>query len=61
MFDAFMTSVVTPERPLYFHTDDRSLRRMFNNLTAIMGTQPTVMPFQVSTASLHEPTHSVLT
>ncbi|WIA23861.1 hypothetical protein OEZ85_013515 [Tetradesmus obliquus] len=34
LFDAYMSKIVTPSRPFYFHTDDARLRRMFVRLAA---------------------------
>jgi hypothetical protein len=48
VFDTFVRDVASAERPLYFHTDDRSLRKMFKYLEQFNGNvQPTVMPFTV--------------
>uniref|UniRef100_A0A383VS50 Uncharacterized protein n=1 Tax=Tetradesmus obliquus TaxID=3088 RepID=A0A383VS50_TETOB len=33
MFDAFITKIARPGRPMYLHTDDNRLRRLFVNLT----------------------------
>jgi hypothetical protein len=47
MFDAFAASVATPQRPLYFHTDDSSMRNLFTYLKKNgLGEHPTVFPFQ---------------
>jgi hypothetical protein len=47
MFDAFAASVATPQRPLYFHTDDASLRSMAIYLKKNgLPEQPTIFPFR---------------
>lgn len=46
VFDAFVSDVATAQRPLYFHTDDASLRSMFTYLknNGLAGEQPTIFP-----------------
>lgn len=48
VFEVFTSSVATPDRPLYFHTDAGALRRMFAYLNEELGYQPTMMPWRVS-------------
>lgn len=47
VFNAFVAEVATAQRPLYFHTDDSSLRRMFTYLkNNRLAEQPTIFPFR---------------
>jgi hypothetical protein len=50
VFDIFINEVASPERPLYFHTDDGSLRRMFQFLKGKLqrrnGAKPSVFPWR---------------
>lgn len=50
VFNAFANNFASSSRPIYFHTDDASLRRMFIYLNEDEGVnpKPTVMPFSVS-------------
>lgn len=56
VFNVFVTHVATPDRPLYFHTDDASLRRMFTYLNTLeegsINPQPSIFPYQVGVTVL---------
>ena len=47
VFDLFTSRIATPDRPLYFHSDDASLRRMFLYLKDKLGRMPSTMPWRV--------------
>jgi hypothetical protein len=59
LFDTFTDFMASPDRPLYFHTDDASLRRMMTYLgpiatssTGKLPAKPTIMPWKVRWAVL---------
>lgn len=54
VFDVFTTHIATPDRPLYFHTDETSLRGLFIYLQDKLGKKPTILPWRVRHAC-HEP------
>lgn len=47
VFQAFVTNVASASRPLYFHTDDGSLRKMFVYLKDKLPRMPSALPFKV--------------
>jgi len=53
VFDVFTNHIATPDRPLYFHTDETSLRGLFIYLQDKLGKKPTILPWRVR--SCHEP------
>lgn len=48
VFDLFTDEVASEERPLYFHTDDGSLRRLFRSLAGKLSTgrKPSIFPWK---------------
>lgn len=51
VFDSFADEVATEERPLYFHTDDGSLRLLFVSLKGMLTDKkeiPSIFPWEVS-------------
>jgi len=45
IFRAFLTRVASTKRPLYFHTDDTKLRKLFTLVQAeVGGPLPSILP-----------------
>jgi hypothetical protein len=52
VFDIYANEIASPERPLYFHSDDGSLRRLFAQIKAAnpgdSNIKPSIFPWRVS-------------